>query len=40
MNKEIDRYRAVSVSDLQRVAQTVLQPSNSNTLWYLSEEKN
>jgi predicted Zn-dependent peptidase len=39
MNNEIERYRAVSVADIQQVAETILQPANSNTLWYLAEEK-
>lgn len=36
MNHEFAKYQNVQSSDLQRIAQTVLQPTNSNTLWYLS----
>lgn len=40
MNREFDSYREVTVADLHRVANQILTPANSNTLWYLSENSN
>lgn len=37
MNTEFKKYQDVTVHDLKRMANAVLQPSNSNTLWYLAE---
>jgi len=37
MNTEFKKYQDVTVHDLKRIANAVLQPSNSNTLWYLAE---
>ena len=37
MNTEFKKYQDVKVQDLKRIANEVLQPSNSNTLWYLAE---
>lgn len=37
MNTEFKKYQDVTVHDLKRIANVVLQPSNSNTLWYLAE---
>lgn len=37
MNTEFKKYQDVTVHDLNRIANAVLQPSNSNTLWYLAE---
>jgi len=37
MNTEFKKYQNVSVHDLKRIANQVMQPSNSNTLWYLAE---
>lgn len=37
MNTEFKKYQDVTVQDLKRIANSVLQPSNSNTLWYLAE---
>lgn len=37
MNSEFKKYQDVTVEDLHRIANEILIPSNSNTLWYLSE---
>lgn len=37
MNSEFKKYQNVHVDDLHRVANEILIPSNSNTLWYLAE---
>jgi predicted Zn-dependent peptidase len=37
MNSEFKKYQEISVDDLYRIANEILIPSNSNTLWYLSE---
>jgi predicted Zn-dependent peptidase len=37
MNTEFKKYQEVSVHDLKRIVNQVMQPSNSNTLWYLAE---
>jgi zinc protease len=37
MNSEFKKYQDVTVDDLYRIANEILIPSNSNTLWYLSE---
>jgi len=37
MNTEFKKYQDVTVHDLKRIANVVLQPSNSNTLWYLAD---
>ncbi len=37
MNTEFKKYQDVTVHDLKRIANAVLQLSNSNTLWYLAE---
>jgi len=37
MNTEFKKYQDVTVHDLKRIANQVMQPSNSNTLWYLAE---
>jgi predicted Zn-dependent peptidase len=37
MNTEFKKYQDVFVHDLKRIANQVMQPSNSNTLWYLAE---
>ncbi len=37
MNTEFKKYQDVTVQDLKRISNAVLQPSNSNTLWYLAE---
>lgn len=37
MNSEFKKYQNVQVDDLHRVANEILIPSNSNTLWYLAE---
>ena len=37
MNTEFKKYQDVTVHGLKRIANAVLQPSNSNTLWYLAE---
>ncbi len=37
MNTEFRKYQDVTVHDLNRIANAVLKPSNSNTLWYLAE---
>jgi zinc protease len=37
MNSEFKKYQDVSVEDLYRIANEILIPTNSNTLWYLSE---
>jgi zinc protease len=37
MNTEFKKYQEVTVHDLKRIASQVMQPSNSNTLWYLAE---
>jgi zinc protease len=39
MNTEFKKYQAVTPADLQRIARQVLTTSNSNTLWYLSENR-
>jgi predicted Zn-dependent peptidase len=38
MNLEHERYRNVQAEDLHRLAQTILQPQNSNTLYYLAAQ--
>ena len=37
MNTEFKKYQDVTVHGLKRIANADLQPSNSNTLWYLAE---
>lgn len=37
MNTEFEKYQQVSTEDIQRIAAQLLVPSNSNTLWYLSD---
>lgn len=37
MNSEFKKYQDVHVDDLHRLANEILIPSNSNTLWYLAE---
>ena len=37
MNTEFKKYQDVTVHDLKRIANQVMQPFNSNTLWYLAE---
>ena len=37
MNTEFKKYQEVTVHDLKRIANQVMRPSNSNTLWYLAE---
>lgn len=37
MNTEFKKYQEVTVHDLKRVANQVMRPSNSNTLWYIAE---
>ncbi len=37
MNTEFKKYQDVTVHDLKRIANQVMQLSNSNTLWYLAE---
>ncbi len=37
MNSEFKKYQDVTVDDLYRIANEILIPTNSNTLWYLSE---
>jgi predicted Zn-dependent peptidase len=37
MNTEFKKYQEVTVHDLKRIANQVMSPSNSNTLWYLAE---
>lgn len=37
MNSEFKKYQDVTVEDLYRIANEILIPTNSNTLWYLSE---
>ncbi len=37
MNTEFKKYQDVTVHDLKRIANQVMQTSNSNTLWYLAE---
>lgn len=37
MNSEFKKYQDVTVEDLYRIANEVLIPTNSNTLWYLAE---
>lgn len=37
MNSEFKKYQDVSIEDLYRIANEILIPTNSNTLWYLSE---
>jgi hypothetical protein len=37
MNSEFKKYQDISVDDLYRIANEVLMPTNSNTLWYLAE---
>jgi predicted Zn-dependent peptidase len=36
MNTEFDKYRAVTAGQVYQLAQELLKPTNSNTLWYLS----
>jgi predicted Zn-dependent peptidase len=40
MNTEFEKYQAVQPEDLHRIANQVLTTSNSNTLWYLAENRN
>lgn len=40
MNTEFEKYQAVQPADLYRIANQVLTASNSNTLWYLAENRN
>jgi predicted Zn-dependent peptidase len=37
MNTELDRYRQVTVEDVQREAANIFKETNSSTLWYLSK---
>ena len=37
MNTELDRYRQVTVEDVQREAGNIFKESNSSTLWYLAK---
>jgi predicted Zn-dependent peptidase len=39
MNTEFQKYQQVKPQDLHRIANEVLMSSNSNTLWYLSDNK-
>jgi predicted Zn-dependent peptidase len=39
MNTEFQKYQQVKPQDLHRIANDVLMSSNSNTLWYLSDNK-
>ena len=34
MNKELDRYQAITVEDIRRECEALFRPENSNTLWY------
>lgn len=36
MNTEFSKYRAVTTSQIHQLANEILTPANSNTLWYLS----
>ena len=38
MNEEHERYRKVTAEDIHRLAQTILLPHNSNTLYYLAAQ--
>lgn len=38
INSELDEYRAVKVTDIQRLASAVLRPENSSTLVYISRK--
>ncbi len=40
MNTEFEKYQAIQPKDLHRIANQVLTTSNSNTLWYLAENRN
>lgn len=37
MNTEFKKYQAVTAEDIKRVASTILQSTNSNTIWYLAQ---
>jgi predicted Zn-dependent peptidase len=39
MNSEFQKYQQVKAEDLHRIANEVLKPENSNTLWYLSDNQ-
>ncbi|MFM1795147.1 MAG: hypothetical protein RL642_1532 [Bacteroidota bacterium] len=39
MNSEFQKYQQVAAKDLHRIANEVLTNENSNTLWYLSDNK-
>ena len=39
MNSEFQKYQQVNSEDLHRIANEVLTTNNSNTLWYLSDNK-
>ena len=38
MNQEHERYRNVQAADIHRIAQQMLTPQNSNTLYYLAAQ--
>jgi predicted Zn-dependent peptidase len=40
MNTELEQYQSVTAEELLEESQTIFADSNSNTLYYLSEEKN
>lgn len=37
MNTEFKKYQAVTAEDIKRIASTILQSTNSNTIWYLAQ---
>jgi len=37
MNTEFKKYQDVSAEDIKRIASTILQSTNSNTIWYLAQ---
>lgn len=39
MNSEFQKYQQVKAEELHRIANEVLKPENSNTLWYLSDNQ-
>jgi len=38
MNQELGHYQSVTTTDLQNTCEKVFNPSNSNTIYYLSNE--
>jgi predicted Zn-dependent peptidase len=40
MNEELEKYRTVTAEELQETCKSIFREENSNTLYYLSKQKN